>query len=336
MDITTTNNGSSYAYRYYVQDHLGNNRLVADDSGTILQTNHYDPYGQLLSDISSSTPVSRYKYANKEWDTTTASYDFGARRYTPAIPGWTTIDPLAEKYYAISPYVYCAGNPMNLVDPFGLWQIKQDGVLEAEKGDNAWTLSSYLNTSPEMAKRMLEEQGYTINENGILNLKVGDSFIYDVMSGSEEIGSLGTLGDIIKSYLPEGISQVLFKNYWDGGSDLSLTGVQFAGILMYLKSAETVGSIEATTLVGESGKEYGGFREQADFYGSEYYSLAFGRATVLLNMRQQIIGFYDEYNFDAKPLKERGVINEVKTRAVRIASPKQAKSYIIRYGYQEK
>ena len=122
VDITTNATGSSstYTYRYYVQDHLGNNRLVTDDSGTILQTNHYDPYGQLLSDISSTTAVSQYKYGNKEWDATTASYDFGARRYTPSIPRWTTIDPLAEKYYAISPYVYCAGNPVNLVDPWGL------------------------------------------------------------------------------------------------------------------------------------------------------------------------------------------------------------------------
>ena len=28
-------------------------------------------------------------------------------------------DPLSEKYYAISPYAYCAGNPVNLVDPEG-------------------------------------------------------------------------------------------------------------------------------------------------------------------------------------------------------------------------
>ena len=47
-------------------------------------------------------------------------YDFGARHYTPALPRWMTMDPLAEKYYGVSPYVYCAGNPVNYVDPFGL------------------------------------------------------------------------------------------------------------------------------------------------------------------------------------------------------------------------
>ena len=28
-------------------------------------------------------------------------------------------DPLAEKYYNISPYAYCANNPVNFVDPDG-------------------------------------------------------------------------------------------------------------------------------------------------------------------------------------------------------------------------
>ena len=34
--------------------------------------------------------------------------DFGARMYNPAIARWTAADPLSEKYYGISPYVYCA------------------------------------------------------------------------------------------------------------------------------------------------------------------------------------------------------------------------------------
>lgn len=34
------------------------------------------------------------------------------------------MDPMAEKYYSISPYAYCAGNPMNLVDPNGKEGVK--------------------------------------------------------------------------------------------------------------------------------------------------------------------------------------------------------------------
>ena len=47
------------------------------------------------------------------------TYDYGFRGYYPAVGRFTTVDPLAEKYYGISPYVYCAGNPMKFIDPDG-------------------------------------------------------------------------------------------------------------------------------------------------------------------------------------------------------------------------
>jgi len=33
---------------------------------------------------------------------------------------FTTMDPLAEKYYSWSPYAYCMGNPVRNVDPTGM------------------------------------------------------------------------------------------------------------------------------------------------------------------------------------------------------------------------
>jgi len=45
--------------------------------------------------------------------------DFGARFYDPATAIFLQQDPLAEKYYNISPYAYCANNPVNFVDPDG-------------------------------------------------------------------------------------------------------------------------------------------------------------------------------------------------------------------------
>ena len=38
---------------------------------------------------------------------------------------------MAEKYYFLSPYAYCSGNPVNFVDPDGkdIWQINGQGYI---------------------------------------------------------------------------------------------------------------------------------------------------------------------------------------------------------------
>lgn len=45
--------------------------------------------------------------------------DFGARYYDPVTCRWTTRDPLAGKYLSLSPYNYCAGNPVACIDSRG-------------------------------------------------------------------------------------------------------------------------------------------------------------------------------------------------------------------------
>ena len=48
------------------------------------------------------------------------TYDYGARGYYPAGDFMPTMDLLCEKYYSISPYAYCGGNPVNRIDPNGM------------------------------------------------------------------------------------------------------------------------------------------------------------------------------------------------------------------------
>lgn len=43
-------------------------------------------------------------------------YDYSARYYESGIGRFITVDPMAEKYYSISPYVYVGNNPINAVD----------------------------------------------------------------------------------------------------------------------------------------------------------------------------------------------------------------------------
>lgn len=87
---------------------------------SIEQTTHYYPYGGILT-YSTNQGVQKYKYNGKELDRMHGLdwYDYNARQYDPAMGEFTSIDPSCEKYYNISPYAYCAGNPIRYVDPTG-------------------------------------------------------------------------------------------------------------------------------------------------------------------------------------------------------------------------
>ena len=44
---------------------------------------------------------------------------FGARYYSSELSIWLSADPMSDKYPSLSPYSYCANNPIKLVDPNG-------------------------------------------------------------------------------------------------------------------------------------------------------------------------------------------------------------------------
>jgi len=98
---------------YYVcTDQIMSNRAMVDESFNIDQQRTYYPYGE---EVSSSGTVSAYKYGGKECDAT-GLYYFGKRYYDPTIGRWLSCDPAEQGW---SPYVYCGGNPVNMVDPDG-------------------------------------------------------------------------------------------------------------------------------------------------------------------------------------------------------------------------
>ncbi len=59
-------------------------------------------------------------FTGKERDSETGYGYFGARYMDHELMTmWLSVDPMADKYPSISPYAYCAWNPMKLVDPDG-------------------------------------------------------------------------------------------------------------------------------------------------------------------------------------------------------------------------
>ena len=132
--------------QYHITDHLGSARAVIDGAtGNVLEASDYSAFGD-RTDVTSivqsglgqvvpggSSDVSlRHHFSGKEDQVTDFSVplsDFGARHYAPHLSRWMVPDPMSEKYYDISPYVYCANDPVNYVDPKGddIWEIDEIG-----------------------------------------------------------------------------------------------------------------------------------------------------------------------------------------------------------------
>ena len=111
----------NYAYYYYVHDHLGNVRITRNSQGYYAdQSLEYYPSG-VLFDRSTERERQPYMFGGKELVSMHGlnEYDFTGRWQYSIIPSFTSMDPLCEKYYSVSPYVYCLNNPLKYVDPDG-------------------------------------------------------------------------------------------------------------------------------------------------------------------------------------------------------------------------
>ena len=60
-----------------------------------------------------------FTFSAKEKDAETGYSYFGSRYYNSDLSIWLSVDPMSDKYPSLSPYVYCANNPVKLVDPNG-------------------------------------------------------------------------------------------------------------------------------------------------------------------------------------------------------------------------
>jgi len=104
---------------FYHPDHLGSTSYVTDADGNIAQHIEYIPYGEVFVEERNNSFSTNFLFNAKELDNETGLYYYGARYLDPTGAMWLSVDPLFEKYAGMSPYNYCAGNPVKLVDPDG-------------------------------------------------------------------------------------------------------------------------------------------------------------------------------------------------------------------------
>ena len=110
---------------------------------------------------------SRYTFSAKEKDIETNYSYFGARYYTSDLSIWLSVDPMADKYPSLSPYNYCANNPIRLVDPNGEDYVT---VVDDEKKTITIQATYYTNNEKEVKEAAKKWNG----ESGLYKCNIGE------------------------------------------------------------------------------------------------------------------------------------------------------------------
>ena len=147
-----------WSANYYITDHLGSVRAVTDAEGEVLDTYDYMPYG---SEFTTDTDnITDYRFTGKEKQLMFGNsnvYDSFAR-FQNTYGRFMSIDPKAESFYHISPYTYCAGDPVNLVDPDG------KDIYRFDKDTGEFICEEYTNDKFDQIGKYKYEDGKYVLE----------------------------------------------------------------------------------------------------------------------------------------------------------------------------
>ncbi|MEE4331809.1 MAG: RHS repeat-associated core domain-containing protein, partial [Wenzhouxiangella sp.] len=110
--------------RYFHTDALGSTRLLTDEATQATDRYAYTGYGVLAS--SSGSSDNEHLYAGERLEEETGNYDLRARYYDPGSGRFLSRDPfpgLLEQPILLHPYLYGSVDPINNIDPSGLFSI---------------------------------------------------------------------------------------------------------------------------------------------------------------------------------------------------------------------
>jgi len=121
MPVAMTQQGQTY---YLAYDQVGSLRVVADASGSVVKRIDYDAFGNILSDSDPSISVP-FGFAGGLHDQEIGLVRFGYRDFDPEVGRWTAKDRILFEGGDSDLYGYVLNNPINTIDPLGLYTFRQ-------------------------------------------------------------------------------------------------------------------------------------------------------------------------------------------------------------------
>ena len=280
----TTKTTDKFAFNFYNQDHLGNNREVVDAKGVVQQVTNYYPFGAPYADATAvkGANLQPYKYNGKELDRMHGlnTYDYGARQHDPILCRWDRMDPLSHKYYSTSPYAYCANNPVNAIDPDGRYTKviqKEDGTYEVIGGELDGDNNIYLYSNGERGASI----GQSVCETSFYNSDAGTWQVGAIIdpndkSGQEFLDKMSSTSITLPDYVDKARNDHPYDFKVTNGKGEKHEGIEtYRGMLIkghdgnnIYASARDVGNIAAGMIAAKNGLSWTDARLGFDGYQS--------------------------------------------------------------------
>ena len=134
-EVTQRNNNGTQ--QFFFQDRLGNTRSLTNAVGEVIEQYRYDAFGAPSfytgptatslagAAISGNTTMqnNRILFTGREWVAGFGFYEYRARAYNPTLGRFMSEDPIGFAAGDANLFRYCGGDPVNYVDPTGLFQV---------------------------------------------------------------------------------------------------------------------------------------------------------------------------------------------------------------------
>ncbi|NER00859.1 MAG: RHS repeat-associated core domain-containing protein, partial [Cyanothece sp. SIO2G6] len=145
---------------FYQVDGLGSTRALADEKGNVTDTYDYEAFGELIDSTGESE--NSYRFTGEQFDEDLGDYYLRDRFYDQGSGRFLRRDVYEGRFrepLTLNKYIYGHNNPVNLIDPSGLFSITE--INAADK------------IRLELTKTYLEEGGSIIldlgGEGGFIN-----------------------------------------------------------------------------------------------------------------------------------------------------------------------
>lgn len=187
LPVEQTSTSGTY---YYFQDRNGSTRILLSTSGSISSSFSYSESGSLTAASGSvSTPI---LYDGAIFDSGSGLYYLLNRFYDPTTGQFVSVDPLVN--LTSESYAFVNGNPVNQVDPTGLWSVNPFTDLVEVWNDTGGHIVHAIYQHWRGVSQVLLWGGIGASLSGALLLASGLGWSITIL------GSDGALFDIVGAY----------------------------------------------------------------------------------------------------------------------------------------